>query len=380
MTVPSDQPAMRPSEQPSSHAPGRLVLLATSPRVAPGLLTLDAWEALRTADRVFAGDPAHPQLPALQNAGVEITVLAAPTRASGESAEPAPVSPAHGDDEANRWAGELLAATSAGRVVVWLSAADGDPELGHALARLIPTAAAKGEKVPELELLPGSYDLPGARLLDLVRVMDRLRSPGGCPWDAEQTHRSLVTYLIEEAYELVEAIESGDRNHLREELGDLLLQVVFHSRIAEEDAEAPWSIDDVAGEIAAKLVRRHPHVFGDAEPTTAERVTADWENRKAQEKGRTSAVEGVPLSLPALVLAAKLMHRAAGYGLTVSRPDQIRPPDRIDNDTIGDLLFAVAGLGDEHGIDPEQALRDALRRFTEAVQASEAAARLRNSS
>jgi len=379
MTVPAGEPATRPSEQPPNGSPGRLVLLVTSPRVAPGLLTLDAWEVLRTADEVFTGDPAHRQLPALRSAGIEITVLATAGRPSAGAPEPASGSPAHGQDWAAQQAGELLAA-AAGRVVIWLSAADGDPELGHALARLIPIAAARGGKVPELELLPGSYDLPGARLLDLVRVMDRLRSPGGCPWDAEQTHRSLVTYLIEEAYELVEAIETGDRNHLREELGDLLLQVVFHSRIAEEDAEAPWSIDDVAGEIAAKLVRRHPHVFGDAEPTTAERVTADWENRKAQEKGRTSAVEGVPLSLPALVLAAKLMHRAAGYGLTVSRPDQIRPPDRIDNDTIGDLLFAVAGLGDEHGIDPEQALRDALRRFTEAVQASEAAARLRNSS
>jgi XTP/dITP diphosphohydrolase len=380
MTVPSGQPAARPSEQPPNHSPGRLVLLATSPRVAPGLLTLDAWEALRTADRVFTGDPAHPQLPALQSAGIEITTLAGAGPAARGSAEPAPGSPSHRRDEAARWADELLVATAAGHVVVWLSAADGDPELGHALARLIPTAAARGERVPDLELLPGSYDLPGARLLDLVRVMDRLRSPAGCPWDAEQTHRSLVTYLIEEAYELVEAIETGDRDHLREELGDLLLQVVFHSRIAEEDPEAPWSIDEVAGEIAAKLIRRHPHVFGDAEATTAERVTADWENRKAAEKGRTSAVEGVPLSLPALVLAAKLLHRAAGYGLTVARPIEIRPPDRIDNDTIGDLLFAVAGLGDEHGIDPEQALRDAVRRFAEAVRASEVAARQRNSS
>ena len=127
-----------------------------------------------------------------------------------------------------------LLAAAAGHVVVWLSAADGDPELGHALARLIPTAAARSN-VPDLELLPGSYDLPGARLLDLVRVMDRLRSPGGCPWDAEQTHRSLVTYLSRRHTSLVEAIETGDRDHLREELGDLLLQVVFHRRIAEED-------------------------------------------------------------------------------------------------------------------------------------------------
>ena len=373
MTVPSSRSAARPSGQPPDRSPGRLVLFSTSPRVAPGLLTLDAWDALRAADRVLTGDPAHPQLPALQSAGIEVTVLAAAGRDSAEAAGAPRRLTASRQDDSARWASELLAAATAGQVVVWLSAPDGDPELAHALARVIPTAAARGEKVPELELLPGSYDLPGSRLLDLVQVMDRLRSPGGCPWDAEQTHRSLVTYLIEEAYELVEAIETGDRDHLREELGDLLLQVVFHSRIAEEDAKAPWSIDDVAGEIAAKLVRRHPHVFGDAVATTAEHVKADWESRKAAEKGRTSAVEGVPLSLPALVLAVKLMHRAAGHGLAVRRPNQIRAPERIDNDTIGDLLLAVVNLGDEHGIDPEQALRAAVRRFADAVRATEAA-------
>ena len=117
-------------------------------------------------------------------------------------------------------------------------------------------------------MLPGSYDLPGARLLDLVATMDRLRSPGGCPWDAEQTHESLVTYLVEETYETIEAIETGDRDHLREELGDLLLQVMFHSRIAAEHTEAPWSVDDVAGDIVDKLVRRHPHVFAGAVAAT----------------------------------------------------------------------------------------------------------------
>ncbi len=147
--------------------------------------------------------------------------------------------------------------------------------------------------------MPGSYDLPGARLLDLVAVMDRLRSPGGCPWDRQQTHQSLVKYLLEEAYETVETIEDGDfdvpgegRDALREELGDVLLQVAFHSRIAQEHAEDPFGIDDVAQGIVSKLINRHPHVFGGVEANTAAEVEANWDQIKAAEKGRSSAVEG----------------------------------------------------------------------------------------
>ena len=127
---------------------------------------------------------------------------------------------------------------------------------------------------------------PGERLLDLVAVMDRLRSPGGCPWDARQTHASLVEYLVEEAYETVEAIEESDRVGLREELGDLLLQVVFHARIAAEDVADPWTIDDVADGIVSKLISRHPHVFGDVSADTPEQVEANWHALKAKEKGR----------------------------------------------------------------------------------------------
>ncbi|MGH3976172.1 MAG: MazG family protein, partial [Pseudonocardiaceae bacterium] len=164
----------------------------------------------------------------------------------------------------------------------------------------------------------------GAALLDAVGVMDRLRSPGGCPWDAQQTHRSLTTYLVEETYEVIEAIETGDRNHLREELGDLLLQIAFRARVAAEDESDPWTVDDVAGDIVTKLVRRHPHVFGpdpgdrdaggrDAGGRDAAEVEANWHTLKAAEKGRESAVDGVPVGLPALSLAAKLMHRAASH-------------------------------------------------------------------
>src|SRR5690606_25151049 len=142
-------------------------------------------------------------------------------------------------------------------------------------------------------LLPGSYDLPGARFLDLVAVMHRLRSPGGCPWDGEQTHASLVRYLLEEAYEVAEAVETDDRAALREELGDVLMQVAFHARIAEEHPDEPWTVDDVAGDIVTKLINRHPHVFGDDDAPEGEEMQVRWDALKAAEKGRTSAVDGV---------------------------------------------------------------------------------------
>ena len=223
---------------------------------------------------------------------------------------------------------------------MWLVGPDGDPELGRALAELVAT----GTPV-ELEMLPASYDLPGAALLDLVATMDRLRSPGGCPWDAEQTHESLTTYLLEETYETLEAIETGDRHHLREELGDLLLQVVFHSRIAEEHAEDAWSVDDVAsrhrgqaGATAPARVRERR--WRRAGVTTAADVEAGWHARKAAEKGRESAVEGVPTALPALALAAKLMHRAASHGVVV-------PPG--DDDGLGSRLMELVADGAGRG-------------------------------
>jgi XTP/dITP diphosphohydrolase len=216
-------------------------------------------------------------------------------------------------------------------------------------------------------VVPGSYDLPGARLLDLVATMDRLRSPGGCPWDAEQTHESLMTYLVEETYETIEAIETGDRDHLREELGDLLLQVMFHSRIAAEHAESAWSIDDVAADIVDKLVRRHPHVFGGgADSSTAlsaDDVEASWETLKAAEKGRGSAVDGVPPGLPALALAGKLIHRARSHGVDVPV---------MDDDGVGSRLMALVTEGQAAGLDAEQELRAAARRYAARVRSAEA--------
>ena len=212
---------------------------------------------------------------------------------------------------------------------------------------------------------------PGERLIELVAVMDRLRSPGGCPWDAAQTHETLLTYLLEEAHELVEAIESNDRTSLKEELGDVLLQVVFHARIASEDESQPFDIDAVADGLITKLVARHPHVFGSVKAEAAEDVAQNWERLKAVEKGRTSAVDGVPMGQPALLLAAKLMHRASHLGVDVAIAEQITIGDEITSESVGELLLRVVALADRNGIDAEAALRGAARRYAEQVKAVE---------
>jgi XTP/dITP diphosphohydrolase len=217
---------------------------------------------------------------------------------------------------------------------------------------------------------------PGARLLDLVAVMDRLRSPGGCPWDARQTHASLVEYLVEEAYETVEAIEESDRDGLREELGDLLLQVVFHARIAAEDADDPWTIDDVADGIVTKLVARHPHVFGAATAETAEDVEANWHALKAKEKGRESVTDGIPAALPALVHAGKVLSRSAALGdrlpsLPASDAARVAMADVDDEMAFGDLLVALVAEGRNRGFDAETAVRVASRRRIAAIRGAE---------
>jgi XTP/dITP diphosphohydrolase len=200
-------------------------------------------------------------------------------------------------------------------------------------------------------------------LLRAVAVMDRLRSPGGCPWDAAQTHRSLAKYLLEETYETLEAIETDDMALLREELGDLLLQVLFHARLAEElPAAQRFGIDDVAGDLVAKLVHRHPHVFADVPVADAAEVNENWERLKAAEKGRDSAVDGVPMGQPALALAAKLVSRAGRAGLDV---------EASAND-IGDRLLAVVREAVAAGVDPESALRESARAYRDALVEAEA--------
>jgi XTP/dITP diphosphohydrolase len=214
----------------------------------------------------------------------------------------------------------------------------------------------------------GTQELPGAALLDAVAVMDRLRSPGGCPWDAEQTHESLLQYLVEETYELYQAVEDNDRTAVREELGDVLLQVLFHARIAAEGADGtPFDIDDVATDLVAKLVGRHPHVFAGSERVdTAERQQHRWEELKRAEKQRESSVDGVPLGQPAVALAAKLTSRTARAGF---------PADLLPAGTgVGEQLFALAARAKLAGVDPEAELRTVARRFADAVRAAERAA------
>lgn len=196
-----------------------------------------------------------------------------------------------------------------------------------------------------------------------VEVMDRLRSPGGCPWDAAQTHASLAKYLLEETYELLEAIETDDRVLLREELGDLLLQVLFHARLTQElpDGQA-FGIEDVAADLVDKLVRRHPHVFAGAEAGDAATLNETWERQKVAEKGRTSATDGVPLAQPALALAAKLIARADRADLDV---------EPAPTSALGERLFAIVRDAVSAGEDPESALRETARAYRDAVLAAE---------
>ena len=212
---------------------------------------------------------------------------------------------------------------------------------------------------------------PTEQLLRLAEVMDRLRSPGGCPWDAEQTHESLLKYLLEEAYEYIEAVESGDAEAMKEELGDLLLQVYFHARIAEERSDKPFNVNDVAEGVAEKLINRHPHVFGEASAKTSDEVKQNWEAIKNAEKTRTSVIDGVPLGQPALPLAAKLIHRAGKNGVELP-PIELQEIQRgeISEKSVGDALMAIVELADKNNIDPESALRSAALAYAEKLRNS----------
>jgi XTP/dITP diphosphohydrolase len=315
-----------------------LIVLATSPRVPPGLLSWPAWQALRAADVVLA--PAgHPQLPALDEAKIRYQVADEPEAES----------------------------LAAGKVVVWLPEPGTDPP--------VPAGA---------QLLPAPADLPGAHLMDLVATLDRLRAE--CPWDARQTHASLAPHLLEEPYEALEALESGDEQAFCEELGDVLLQVVFHARIAaERDDGTSFTVDDVADGIVAKLVRRHPHVFAGVTVSGAEEVKRNWDEIKREEKkeraersgvtatpAAPSALDGVPFGQPALALAAQLQRRAARAGV----PGELArlegdPGDDGPGEEIGRELFRLVVKAREAGLDPEMELRAAARRYRDLVRAWE---------
>ena len=222
----------------------------------------------------------------------------------------------------------------------------------------------------------------GGRLLDLVKVQARLRAAGGCPWDAEQTHASLARHLLEETHELLEAIDAGDDDAIRDELGDVLLQVTFHAQIAAD--EGRFDVDDVAEVLVRKLIHRHPHVFGSTEVAGSDEVLRNWEKLKAEEAGGRGEVdEDIPASLPSLARAAKVQRRAAGWGfewrtadsaLTALREEvdelaaatgearEDAPEGDVEGE-IGDVLFATVALARKLGIDAESALRRTIRVF-----------------
>jgi len=207
----------------------------------------------------------------------------------------------------------------------------------------------------------GAAERAGPAFEQLVAIMARLRAPGGCPWDAEQTHRSLAVHLLEEAYETLDAIDSGNMHDLEEELGDLLLQVVFHAEIAAETGQ--FEIGDVVDGLVRKLVERHPHVFGEVQVSGAADVVANWETLKKQQKGRTKLDEGLPKGLPALIYAHKVLRRVSGVGHDFdASPERLAKlsgalAGQVTEQTVGDLLLEVVALAGTAGIDPEGALR-----------------------
>ena len=208
-----------------------------------------------------------------------------------------------------------------------------------------------------------------SELQRLVEVMDRLRSPGGCAWDAEQTHESLIKYLLEESYEFIDAIETDDRAGMREELGDVLLQVFFHSRIAQDHPTDPFSIEDVARAIADKLISRHPHVFENLAVSGTDEIIENWEAIKAREKGRTSAIDGIAMSQPALPLVAKIVYRAEKYKVDLDL--HTYSSEKATEKSVGEALASVIAWAHENGIDPENALRAQAREMIRQIQAAE---------
>ncbi|HEY8451641.1 MAG: nucleoside triphosphate pyrophosphohydrolase [Micromonosporaceae bacterium] len=327
--------------------PARIVLLVTSPRLPAGLLSAAAWDLVRAAPVLAAAET--PQLAAIRAAGADVRVLAA-------------------DEDG---VAALLAAAADHDRVVWLAGPGGDEDLARRLGQRL----VREPGLAELEVVYGSWDPPGARLLDAVAVVDRLRSPGGDPWKQQQTHQSLAHYLLEEAYEAYDAIEAHDLDALREEIGDVLFQVLLHARLAEEQPEERrWTIDDVAGDFVEKMIRRNPHVFGGVPVAGVEEVVDNWERIKRAEKARASALDGIARSQPALSLATKIVSRARRAGIDVPPPPAPESVDPTDAAALGRALLGLAAAAYEAGVDPEAALRRAALAYADELRAAERAA------
>ena len=237
----------------------------------------------------------------------------------------------------------------------------------------------RSDPTPHVPTGPVPSSEEGRRLLDLVKVMARLRGPDGCPWDREQTHETLARHLLEETHELIEAIDVGNSEAIRDELGDLLLQVVFHAEIASD--EGRWDVDDVASRLVEKLVHRHPHVFGEVEVSGSEEVLTNWEKLKAEEGSgpRPGVGDEIPATLPALARAAKVQRRAAGWGVEWASPEAALAALREEvgelsggsddaEREIGEVLFAAVAAARKLGVDAESALRRTTRGFAERYE------------
>jgi XTP/dITP diphosphohydrolase len=346
----------------------RLVLVDTADTL-PGLLPIHAWSALMSSELVLVGADDHPFRPHLELADLRVEVVPSPTdeRALTRADLLTGITP----EQKARAEWVVDKAREVGEAVYLFGPADAD-----AYTRTVGMEAARAGV--EVEVVYFGVAPKGLALLDLVRVEERLRGPGGCPWDREQDHSSLGRFAVEEVYELLEAIGGGQPDDIREELGDVLLQVVFHAQIAED--EGTFTIDDVARGITDKLVRRHPHVFSDVEVADAGEVMANWEALKAAEKPeRTGVFDGVAATQPALQYAEKLQSRAAkagaGSGTGGDGPAAgiHAALGRLDQgaeaaEALGDLLFAAVALARARGVDPETALRGAARRFRAGIE------------
>jgi XTP/dITP diphosphohydrolase len=340
------------------------IVLVESSAALPGLFPLQCWEALSDAGRIWTRDPeGHPSAPYLALGGFELERLL-PGTLDLTGVDLTSV----GDPDDLRLVRSLLEhARTDGRAVYLLGPSDSDSftrTLGH-------EAMEAGHHVEFVFHL----EPQGVEMIRLAEVERSLRDPeSGCPWDLEQDHGSLARHLIEESYELLEAIDAGDDEHIAEELGDVLLQVVFHAQIGAD--RGAFTIDDVARGIADKLVHRHPHVFADTEVADSAEVKENWEVLKQREKGREGPFEGVPAALPALQLAYKLHGRAMRLGFAwpdvegawekvaeeLAELRDATTPDERELE-VGDLLSAVTHLSRLLGVDAEQALRRSAARF-----------------
>jgi XTP/dITP diphosphohydrolase len=350
---------------------GRVVLVETSD-LLPGLLPFQAWDALATADVVLLRDPdAHPSAPSLHAAGLDLVALQPTALGREDLLLTRPGAP---DDR--RLAKSLVAAAlEHGRVVYLLE--DDERGLAPALAGMV------AEHDVEIELVFLAQLPRGTELLRAVAVMDRLRDPdGGCPWDLEQDHHSLGRYLVEETYELLDAIATEDDADVLEELGDVLLQVLFHARIAAE--RRAFGVDDVARALTDKLVRRHPHVFAGVEGVDdADQVQRSWDRLKADEKGGRGPLDGIPAGMPGLALLDALLRRIARLQMMPDSSDRIiadlrdtlgalaTSEDASDGavvaELVGRLLVQATGLARVLGVEADATAREAGARLRAAV-------------